>query len=607
MDTIFVFKTKEEREVFRNAWKLVIDKCIREEFSKATKSLQNETSYNVSQFRQSILERAEKQIRFLHAQGLVPGILAPQGHPTTIEPPPLLSPIEPLPTPPLQEALAPQTEAPRLPSQVVWSLEQEAIFQAFLGPDNVVVRARAGCGKTTTALEGIARYGAVHPRDNILFISFANKIVKEAKEKISAKQLNCEAMTYHTLGYNLIRQARLRTSGQPDEGKRKLELTKLCIPKGDRVPKDIFNFIGDSLKDIRGIEPHLRTTEEIFDFLVKYNKLRKEYNDSKYNLNYILKCISEGLRIARRDYYFFDFADMIFLPSVLNLSIPLYNLIVIDECQDTNDCMLQMAVNCLRRGGKIVAIGDDKQAIYSWRGADSEALDHLKEQLSAVELGLTATYRCPKAIVELVTNWVDDYKSNSTTEAVIEEIALSAIYQKAQPNDFVLSRTNAPLVGACLALIKNGKPAKILGRDIGKGIQNKIKNFVKEGASTIEDLSKKIDEQAQEAKKAISWLQEKDEDNYLAKLQVIIDEKDFILSLLDGAESIDSALARIETLFTDDDKGFVVLATVHKIKGLESERVFMLVDTFKQTTDEERNIDYVAKTRSKKELYFVHK
>jgi superfamily I DNA/RNA helicase len=60
-----------------------------------------------------------------------------------------------------------------------------------------------------------------------------------------------------------------------------------------------------------------------------------------------------------------------------------------------------------------------------------------------------------------------------------------------------------------------------------------------------------------------------------------------------------------------DDKGFnkptVVLSSVHKAKGLEWNRVFLISKTFRVTKgeDEEANIYYVAVTRAKQELVFV--
>ena len=52
---------------------------------------------------------------------------------------------------------------------------------------------------------------------------------------------------------------------------------------------------------------------------------------------------------------------------------------------------------------------------------------------------------------------------------------------------------------------------------------------------------------------------------------------------------------------------FIIASTVHKVKGLERKRVFMLQGTFSRKTQENRNIEYVAITRAQEELYLVVK
>jgi superfamily I DNA/RNA helicase len=94
-----------------------------------------------------------------------------------------------------------------------------------------------------------------------------------------------------------------------------------------------------------------------------------------------------------------DFDDMIFVPLRNGWVRAKYELVIIDEAQDMNASQLMLAMKVCKKGGRIAVVGDDRQAIYGFRGADSNSLDRLKGELVAHELGLTITYRCPKTVV----------------------------------------------------------------------------------------------------------------------------------------------------------------------------------------------------------------
>ena len=70
----------------------------------------------------------------------------------------------------------------------------------------------------------------------------------------------------------------------------------------------------------------------------------------------------------------------------------------------------------------------------------------------------------------------------------------------------------------------------------------------------------------------------------------------------------------IEQLFSDNDQGKLTLSTVHKSKGLEYPRVFILDAhelmpcpwaTRPGDAQQERNLQYVACTRAQRELYYI--
>jgi superfamily I DNA/RNA helicase len=79
--------------------------------------------------------------------------------------------------------------------------------------------------------------------------------------------------------------------------------------------------------------------------------------------------------------------------------------------------------------------------------------------------------------------------------------------------------------------------------------------------------------------------------------------------LAQNAISVSDFSARIEALFSDTlgTKDVIMCSSVHRAKGLEADRVFVLRDTLypRGVTREEENIEYVAITRAKNELVWV--
>lgn len=86
------------------------------------------------------------------------------------------------------------------------------------------------------------------------------------------------------------------------------------------------------------------------------------------------------------------------------------------------------------------------------------------------------------------------------------------------------------------------------------------------------------------------------------------DKVNALLFLAKLSSNIDDLKSKINTIFTDNVKG-VVLSTIHKAKGLEADRVFIirpdlipLPNTRGWQLNQEKNLEYVAYTRAKKEL-----
>jgi superfamily I DNA/RNA helicase len=323
-----------------------------------------------------------------------------------------------------------------------------------------------------------------------------------------------------------------------------------------------------------------------------------------------------------------DHADQIFLPLALNLIRPEFDMVIGDEAQDFNEPQLDIMRRSVFPYGRIVLVGDDRQGIFAFRGADTTSLDRLKGELNAAELPLSRTYRCPQSVVTLAKQYVPDYEADpSNPEGIISRVADSEELIKAVgPGDFVLSRRNAPLAKLALHTLRAGKPAKIQGKDIGNGLKSLIRQLAKgDAAHSIRAFLLKLDHWAEKMRLRLTAA---GHDDHIESLN---DKVETLKWLAEDAPGVPTLTERIDNLFTDEPGAAVIYSTVHKAKGLETNRVFILESTFgipipcecghrhyakgcakrcgcsKYVADrkkqlEEQNIKYVAITRAKREL-----
>ena len=150
---------------------------------------------------------------------------------------------------------------------------------------------------------------------------------------------------------------------------------------------------------------------------------------------------------------------------------------------------------------------------------------------------------------------------------------------------------------------------RIAGRDIGAGLQSLIRKF---RARSVADLLTKIAAwETKEVKRFDAMMLKATngrKTSLQAKIDGIKDQAEMLISLTDGSTSVSDVEARIAALFTDDglgDAGIITCSSVHKAKGLEANRVFVLTETLRSNNQEEKNICYVAYTRAKSTLVMV--
>ena len=475
---------------------------------------------------------------------------------------------------------------------IQWTSEQESIFAHFAqGPQagHAIVKARAGTGKTTTIKEAIVSHAPWAKR--IIYLVFNKRNQLEAEAKI--KDSRCEVRTFHSIGFQFVKKT-WPMAGPDNNVERERAnqvLRQVGISNGEQCFGPLLKLV--SLAKNTGMNP-----ESLLDaYDIDYAPFG--HGDSEARANICL-CATEHLKLSKiKDKLGrISFDDMVWLPVVMGWTRKWFDLVVVDETQDMNEPQLTMARDMMLDGGMLVAVGDDYQCIYGFRGCCQDGLETMRSKLSAKTLTLTVTQRNPKSVVAEAVKLVPDFKyREGAPEGSVSNV--SGV-ESAQIGDAILSRLNAPLMPTALQLLRTGKPARIEGRDLGKQLIGMARSLK---ANSVPNFLVKL--QSWEDKQVDRLSKSKNADKKIEQAQDIAAT---LRCVAEVAQNVDDITARLSTLFGDSQDSTtpaIILSSVHKAKGLEWDRVFMLCDTFKDRNQEERNIRYVAITRARRELFYV--
>lgn len=474
---------------------------------------------------------------------------------------------------------------------------QQAVFDWIAKNLNrghhLIVEAVAGSGKTTT---GIQAFSLLPSTIDSAFVAFNKHIADELRLRLPE---GTNARTYHSLGLATLKKTFPKVRTDLDKTEKYLKQ----IAHNDKwLYSPILRLVGlckgtGKLQFSTNDLEYLAFSHEV-DL---YEEKGLDIRDKIFDL--VIKALHHSVSTPE----LVDFDDMIWLPNVLDtVSFYQYDFLFVDEVQDTNLAQLYLASQSVHKQGTIIGVGDRRQSIYRFRGADETAMDKLKESLQANELPLSISYRCPMIVRDLVNKkWpeIQFETPDRAKQGKITNLSLGELEKNVQLNDMILCRVNADLVPICFSLIRSGIKATIRGRDIGKSLANLVR---KSHATYVPDLMRWLaDWRESELQKAIRFGADD-------KLQFIQDKFDTLDALTDGANLVSDVIARCEEMFSDEKAG-ITLSTIHRAKGLEADRVFILRPDLlphpAATSDADRiqeaNLEYVAITRTKDELIYV--
>jgi DNA helicase-2/ATP-dependent DNA helicase PcrA len=477
----------------------------------------------------------------------------------------------------------------------VWSSYQEAIFTAIeTTNDSLVIEAVAGSGKTSTLVECARRLTEF---DSAIAIAFNKRIADELARRLPPF---VPALTLNALGFRAWKA--FTGKSMEVDGLKVTKLVKALSNAGSEARKGIKRLIDlakmagivPTYVKIAGLKPD--TDQVWYDLIAEYGVVFDELpNDEAIEI--ARKVLTESVRMGADR---IDFNDQMYLPVVFGADFPKYDTLFVDEAQDVSEIQRVMIERSVSKRGRVIAFGDGSQALYHFRGAGANSLPLLKERFNARSLPLSISYRCSRAVIREAQKYVPGIEAwEGATEGKAAALGNLAWDESTFfSDDVILCRNNAPLVSMAFRLIRAGKPCKVLGRDIGAGLVALVQKM---RASTVAELKEKLNRYQKEE---MTKLDENQIDAFL-------DRMDTLRIFIENATTIAVMIQRIEALFGDDIVG-LTLSTVHKAKGLEWSRVFILNRELigmraKQAWEKqaENNIAYVAITRAKEELYFI--
>jgi len=464
--------------------------------------------------------------------------------------------------------------------------EQEAIYTtAATTDDNMIVTAYAGTGKTTT-LEGVAK--VLPPRLPMLALAFNTSIKAELENRFPK---SATVKTLNGLGHSAWIKAIDRRLEIVDYKLSKI-IKQLAKEEGwQLLPED-----QDTIRDLvtaamhAGLVPsHYPHRSLVVDCDETWEAIadRKLLSTTEALRTFSRLCLIESIKQGFAGLISFD--DQVYLSAMLGGQFPRHSLVMVDEAQDLsplNHIQVRRAA-----AGRLIICGDPLQAIYAFRGADTDSMGKLRDvRKEWVERPLTLTFRCPKVVVARQATHAPGFRAyeanpqgvflagppmreghtlshspewNWSGIASLTASLPEGLAQSRSPIA-ILCRNNAPLLTIAFRLIRERVGVTMLGRDIGIGLIALSKKLLPLDGEPTDNCRSRVREWlATEKSKALA--EGKDE-----KVSGIEDRGQCLLAVLgaDGIRDAGDMRNAIQALFACKVSK-VTLASVHKSKGLE--------------------------------------
>lgn len=471
--------------------------------------------------------------------------------------------------------------------------EQAAILAAATETeDNILVSALAGAAKTSTL---VMLANAVEVR-SALALAFNKKIADEMRERLP-KKFDCK--TLNALGHaawadKIGKRLRVNKGKMYEILTAELDRYEMEEPKLAEEARDQFALLlrvfrmakaGGHIPDhyhthVKKASARLMDDQDLFDAM-------EEEIDRDIFTNLILVCLRKSVAEAFKGNI--DFDDQLLMPTIYGGLFPRYSLVLVDEAQDLSPLNHLMLERIVRK--RIIAVGDECQAIYAFRGAYEDGMRQMRERFEMREMHLSISFRCPSSVVQHV-QWRAPHMQAWDGQSGPGKVTALSIWD---PSDFpqgsaIICRNNAPLLRLGMRLFKEGIYPNIWGEDIAAGLLKQLEKLGPDNMAQSQVLEAIADWQDKKSKK-------------VRNQNLLADKAECLRILARQGETLAGAIVKGKALF--NSKGRVHLMTGHKSKGHEFNDVFFLDEDLVKDEGQDPNLRYVICTRSQCNLTYI--
>ena len=305
-------------------------------------------------------------------------------------------------------------------------------------------------------------------------------------------------------------------------------------------------------------------------------------------------------------------------------------VLVIDEAQDMDEHQFALVQTLIEENDdmRVIAVGDDDQNIFEGihrkNGSGSVNLSRFMEIYRAKKYELVDNYRSIKPVVDFSNRFVQDIPNRLKENPIVSvkegsgavrirrfastslEYPILNHLKKYPPTGTVgvLTQTNDDALKV-MALLNHEKiKAKLIQDSDGFALHELIefRSFLKWVQKENEPIISKDD-----WNRAVEKLKEKYRSSTI--LDICLRALDIYKNQNDRLYQNDFNLFLMESKISDFERGSkkeIVVSTIHKAKGREFDRVYVMVKDQRMNTEEGRRVLYVAFTRAKNQLYVFH-